>query len=159
MSGPSAQDCDIDQIGIVTRYFLRRLALARRDKRDETVSESFKTAINDVAHTFFYMPLIGITSCSLMASLKFWSPYFVGHEDDMSVVGVVFLASVLYLWILNRRLRKHFLEYEKNPSACYAYDSERDRRIAIIQMRAVDFIAIMVAPVIGFMVGIGLGVL
>jgi hypothetical protein len=64
-------------MGWVGRYFLRRLALARKDLT-KSYSGAYSSALFEVMLVVVLAPCMAIFSCILITSLR-WAPAF-GHE-------------------------------------------------------------------------------
>src|ERR1700734_671575 len=114
-----------NQLSWVSRYFLRRLALARRDSK---VSEgaAYSSARFEVTLVAVLAPCMAIFSCVLISSLKF-APDFGRAHPNFSPKAVAFVIAVLAGSIGSAWFGRRFRTLGR--SGVWAdFDTERDRR-------------------------------
>lgn len=121
----------LDQLSWVTRYFLRRLALARRDL-NKSEAAAYSSAVFEVTLVTVVMPCLAIFSCVAMTSLK-WAPTFAreypGFSPKIAGLAVAFLVfGIGNIWF-RVRLGRH-----RAVLSLWAYfDSPEDRRVVFWQ--------------------------
>lgn len=138
-------------VGILTRYFLRRYALARRDPSNVV---PYFTALVEVIVVALAFPFAALYSVLVIASLR-WSLLSRGQINRMVTLDfwipvslVVLALGILLLW-------RKFSRYRLDPAICADFDSERDRKIIFWQRTACIAIFGGVIPVLAFVVAYG----
>ena len=133
-----------DGIDFVTRYFLRRLAKARR-KKNASPWVFHWDALVATSMFFVGMPLLALFSCVGISSF-YWDPTFGTRWPEFSpkLTGVAITLSAIAVG--GYFFGKKFNRYRTNPDACLAFDTERDRRIIFWQLLSVSAIAGLILP-------------
>jgi hypothetical protein len=134
----------------LTRYFLRRLAIARRKGR--FASAQYRTALVDVVCFAIAFPVLGLLSFGLILILTWMTPTQAAAHPIPSkyvIAGIVMACSFV---AGHRLLGSKFERYRDDPSACRGYDSDHDRRVATFQKTAGFLICAIVMPWLGFMI-------
>lgn len=139
-----------DQLGWARRYFLRRLALARRGPK-KSEAAMYSDALFELTLVAVLMPCIAVFSCLLITSLK-WAPNF-GHEHPdfspkIAALVIGFLAyGIGYAWF-----RRSFAKLRTMADLWVDFDSEEDRRIAFWQKLMIVSVCGAVVPMLALAV-------
>jgi hypothetical protein len=114
-----------------TRYFLRRLAQARREPNNATAGVAYFKALSETVLLVPGLPAMAVFSWIVIASLRI-APRVAasyGLHPRLAAVGSVALAMTCgYVWFHSR-----FKHYRIDPSASLNFDSEHDREIIFWQ--------------------------
>ena len=133
---------------IMTRYFLRRLAIARR-KPHVDISVPHSDALAEVMIVALTMPMCAILSFVVVITMSTWKPIVDARWPWLSfrlvVLGCGFLVYIVGQWWLRRR----FKQYRDDPSHCLDFDTEQDRRIVFWQKFVVVIVCGAVVPFLG----------
>ena len=143
----------VHKTGRTTRYFLRRLAEARRRKNNASDFVPYSNAVTDVSLTFVGLPVGALLSCLIILSLK-WMPDLARQWPLRSVrmacfivAFVAFLAGHFYfLW--------RFRDFRRDPTPSLDFDSDFDReamgrqKISMILLCVMGLIITTVATLI-----------
>ena len=140
----------VDPIGkpdFIARYFLRRLAMAHRERPDRKPRIQYTNAFVETILIFVAMPMGGLASVALLAILR-WAPQVLPKGFGFSQMGAALalwsLSVVVgYLW-LGPRLKK----YREDPSAYIEFATTRDARVASWQRFIVFTICAIVLPLL-----------
>jgi hypothetical protein len=128
---------------VITRYFLRRYAQAKRNAKHVNASVSYSNAVMELSLLLFAVPTAALFSTIFILSSK--APLVSSaHVDPLAArsAGVslfVVATATGYFW-----LKRSFRRYLLDPSLCTKFDSERDRKIVYWQR----FAALMVGGVV-----------
>jgi hypothetical protein len=139
--------------GYSTRYFLRRLAEARRNPRNANDSVPFTNAIVETTFVFVCAPALATLSVIGTAVLRFFPARVMNSFGVHPGLSIVIVIAVL-LFGGQSWFRRRFAAYRKNPAACLDFDSARDREIIFWQRTGVLVICGILIPllaVIGFL--------
>lgn len=124
-----AQDAvDREHVDFLTRYFLRRLAIARRTGRFP--SAQYRAALVDAICFAIALPILGLLSFGLVLSLRWMTPAQAAAHPIPSKYIIAGIVMALSFVAGHRLLRPKFQRYKDDPTACRGYDSEHDRRVA-----------------------------
>jgi len=132
---------------LLTRYFLRRYAQARRNPRNATPSVPYREATLETSFLFIAMPFIALYSVALITSLR-WPLISRAAYDQFAVrplAVIIFLAVLVVGHVL---LIRRFNKYRLNPAICAEFDSERDREIIFWQKTVGFVVAAIVVPLV-----------
>jgi hypothetical protein len=135
-------------VGILTRYFLRRYALARRDPSNVI---PYFTALVEVIVVALLFPFAAFYSTLLIASLK-WPLLSRSQIDRMATLDIWIPLSLVLLVIGILLFWRKFSKYRLDPTICAEFDSERDRKIIFWQGAACIAICGGVIPVLAVVV-------
>jgi hypothetical protein len=135
-------------VGILTRYFLRRYALARRDPSNVI---PYLTALGEVIVVTLLGPFAALYSVFLITSLK-WPLLSRGQLDQMATLSVWIPLSLVVLAIGILLLWRKFSKYRLDPTISAEFDSERDRKIIFWQRTACIAIYGFVIPALAVVV-------
>lgn len=136
------------RLGWVGRYFLRRLALARRDSKSSE-GTAYARARFEVTLVVVLAPCMAIFSCVLVASLK-WAPGF-GRVHNFSPKLAALVIAALAGSVGSAWFSRHFRTLGQS-GAWADFDTERDRRIAFWQKVAIMSVCGAVIPLLAIMV-------
>lgn len=134
----------------LTRYFLRRLAIARRKGRFP--SAQYRAALVDVICFAIAFPILGLLSFGLVLSLRWMTPAQAAAHPIPSKYIIAGIVMALSFVVGHRLLGPKFERYRDDPTACRGYDSEHDRRVGAFQKTAGFLICAIVMPWLGFMI-------
>jgi len=135
-------------VGILTRYFLRRYALARRDPSNHA---PYFTALVEVIVVALALPSAALYSVFLITSLR--SPLLSrGQLDQMATLDVWIPLSLVVLAIGILLFWRKFSKYRLDPTISAEFDSERDRKIIFWQRTACIAICGFVIPALAVVV-------
>ena len=133
-----------DRVGIVTRYFLRRLAKARR-KKNASPWVFHWDALVATSMFFVGMPILALFSCVGISSF-YWDPTFgtrwPGFSPKLTSVAITLGAIAVGGYFFGKKFKR----YRTNPDACLAFDTERDRQIIFWQLFWMSVMAGLVLP-------------
>jgi hypothetical protein len=128
----------LDTPGFLSRYFLRRLAAARRNPNNSTLGVSYIQALGETVLVWVCLPAMSLFSFVVIASskrswlLERW--YFYAPRAE--IVGLVVLSmAVGYTWGHSK-----FKVYYADPSPSKEFDSDEDRWIIFWQKFCAFFI-------------------
>jgi hypothetical protein len=139
-----------DEPSALIRYFLRRLAIARRN--GYTPSASYSDAKAETILVFIAAPTGAVLSFILLGSLR-WVSQATAAQHPLPgklVIALVFTAVSLVVghFLLDGRLKK----YRNNPSSSLNFDTERDRGIVFWQKFVVLVSCGIIIPWLGIAV-------
>jgi hypothetical protein len=133
--------------GMVTRYFLRRYAQARRNLNNATPSVPFRAAVLEAGFLFVMLPFLSLYSVFLITSLR-WPLLNRAYLDEMAdkylAIALSFALLAGWYFIVARK----FQRYRVNPRLCAEFDSERDRNIILWQKAVGLIVAGLVIPLL-----------
>ncbi|MGH8217563.1 MAG: hypothetical protein ACREUT_03180 [Steroidobacteraceae bacterium] len=131
--------------GLVTRYFLRRLAQAQREGGGSRPARAYTRALAEVIAVFVLLPSIAVFSA---AALYFSSmpPVFWTRTNARSTLGAVMLVTFGLVLLAHFAFGRHFRRYIRNPQAASEFDTEEDRQIAFWQKFFVTAICGVIVP-------------
>ena len=135
-------------VGILTRYFLRRYALARRDPGNVI---PYFTALLEVIVVALGLPSAAVYSVFLITSLR-WPLLSRGQLDQMATLDVWIPVSLVLLAIGTLLFWRKFSKYRLDPTICAEFDTDRDRKIIVWQRTACIAICGGVIPLFALVV-------
>lgn len=131
--------------GLVTRYFLRRLAQAQREGGGARPARAHTRALAEVIAVFVLMPGIAVFSATAwyFSSMPadFWT-----RTNARSTLGGAMLITFGVVLLAHFAFGRHFRRYMRNPQAASEFDTEEDRQIAFWQKFFVMAICGVVVP-------------
>ena len=120
-----------EKISWLTRYFLRRLARAHGNSKDN-VAASYSSALFEVTLVAVVAPCIAVFSCILITSLK-WAPLlgsrWPGFSPRLTALIIGCTAFVAGGFWFGRRFGK----YRDTPAAWSNFDTEADHQLIFWQ--------------------------
>ena len=134
-------------VGMVTRYFLRRYAQAKRKPGNATPSVPFRAAVLEAGFLFVMLPFLSLYSVLVITSFRWplWSGGdFDGMVDKYTAVALSLVLLAVWYFIMARK----FQRYRVNPELCAEFDSERDRNIILWQKAVGLIVAGVVIPLL-----------
>jgi hypothetical protein len=114
----------------LTKYFLRRLAIARRERRYNNRGAEHNEALFELLFFIVLLPVGGLATFAIILSLR-WMPG--GHAVSNSLPSLYFLGAALTIvcYLIGRRiLSARYKRYLQEPVSFLGFNTERDRRIA-----------------------------
>jgi len=140
---------------VVAQYFLRRLAMAYRDKPRRAQLAQHSNALAATMFLFVMLPIVGLANFVLLLSLRWTSiatATSFGNWPKIGMYSLVPISMVLGYLLLAKRLKPFGPKY----SHLYTqFDTERDRTIA----RWLEFGAVVMAaavlPFLGLFLAFG----
>ena len=137
------QRLDTAHIDWTTRYFLRRLAIARKKPNAAPYSE----ALFEVTLIAVVMPCMAAFSCLLASSLV-WGPSLTATSSKSSLKALALVVGLLALVAGGIQFARRFGKYRDDPYTASAFDSERDRRVVFWQKFFIVITCILVIPLL-----------
>jgi hypothetical protein len=137
-----------DNLDFITRYFLRRLAIARRNPNNNAGSAFFEAKL-EVTLVVIALPLLGLVGFLLLGSLHWISPAEAARHPLPNKTVAVLTVWGLCTFAGNIWLNRRYARYATDPTLCQEFDSERDREIVGWQRFAVFVICAIVLPGLG----------
>jgi hypothetical protein len=137
---------------MISRYFLRRFAIARGKKKWASPSGPYHDALVEAILVFTALPAAGLLSFLGLSTLKWWDPVvrvrwpWLGFRTAGLIVWI--LSVLVGHLLLSKRLR----QYRDNPSESLWFSSDTDRRIVFWQKLKVTVACGLVAPWLGIAV-------
>jgi len=134
---------------IVTRYFLRQLALAHYKTPQRALFVQYKNSLVETVITFVLLPLIGLVGLISIAGMS-WSGPILSKRfgSGYALLPVLILGS----WLGYRSLNKKLSTYRDDASVWTQYNSEKDRT-TIGWQRLITFVICMgVMPFLGIFI-------
>ena len=120
----------VDEMDVSTKYFLRRMAMARRKNvADDAIT--FRGALFEVALIFFLAPTAALLSTVGMIALnRSWDPFVSLRWPWLSFkltgIVIVLLALAFGHWWFRRKFRR----YRHDRQSLLEFDTEQDRNAA-----------------------------
>lgn len=149
VSGSSAEDRQLD---LVTKYFLRRLAIAHRQGAYKTRRGEYEDAMMEVILLLLGLPIVGLLGAAVILSLRWLSPSEAAARPLPSKYMIILVTWGLCILIgkfwLGRRLKK----YMDDPASRTMLDTERDQRIAERQKTIVIVTFVFVIPAVALLI-------
>jgi hypothetical protein len=150
-----------EKFDILTRYFLRSLAIERR-KKHINPETPYRNALYEVMYVAVGCPVLALFGFALMATLKWTDPYATliwpkgapmsfGAKVAISL-GVTALVMLIGIPIGHRIFRTKFEKYRTNTEDCLDYGSDRDEMIFKSQKIAIGLLTLMVPAGLGLLV-------
>lgn len=131
--------------GLVTRYFLRRLAQAQRERAGSRHSRAYTRALAEVIAVFVLMPGIAVFSATAWVFTSVPAAYWSG-ESARSTLGIALLITLGLVLLGHLAFGRHFRRYLRDPQAASEFDSEEDRQIVFWQKFAVTAVCGVLVP-------------
>ena len=135
--------------GFITRYFLRRLAIARRKHKSDPTA-AFNEAKVETILVFLGAPAIAILSAIVIGSLRWLTPAQAARyplpPKFLIVIAIWVPCAVVGNWWLNRRFKK----FKEDPSPCFEFASNQDQIWATSQKIAMLTICGIGIPMLAF---------
>jgi hypothetical protein len=144
----------VESTDIITRYFLRRLAISRRKLNSASPNARYRDALVEVILVVVAMPAIAVLNFLGVASMTWWDPIVRARWPWLSVRIVAFSVGALALLVGHFWLGARFKQFRNDPFRCFAFATEKDRRIAYWQKICVITLCGLVAPWLGYMVNL-----
>lgn len=140
-----------NEADMVTRYFLRWLAVEHR-KKHVGPHTPYRNAMMEVIGQFIMAPIFGILGFVGLATLKWWAKTPSGDWIANSKYTVVLIILIFSILIGRNIFKSKLGRYKDDPDAPYIFDSERDARVAEWQRKAVYYFCGGVMPCLGLLV-------
>jgi hypothetical protein len=120
----------IEAVDLITRYFLRRLAIARRKMPQSSASASYTDALFDVILVVLGLPGVALLSFIGISTIRWWKPAMSSKWPWLSfpvgALGIWALAIIVgHVW-----LGRRFGKFRNDPTPCLEFASDKDRQIA-----------------------------
>lgn len=131
--------------GLVTRYFLRRLAQAQREGGGARPARAYTRALAEVIAVFVLMPGIAVFSATAWYFSSMPPAFWIG-TNARSTLGVAMLVTLGIVLLAHFAFGRHFQRYIRNPEAASEFDTEEDRQIAFWQKFFVTAICGVAVP-------------
>jgi hypothetical protein len=141
----------VDNPDFITRYFLRRLAIARR-KRHINPLTPFNDAKVEVILIALAAPLVGMLSFFLVASLRWLTPAEAGRIPLPSKLTQAIVLWVLCYLVGSFWLNRKFRRYRDDPTLSLKFDTASDRQIVFWQKIMIFFMSGILMPMVGSLV-------
>jgi hypothetical protein len=131
--------------GLATRYFLRRLAQAQRERGGSRPARAYTRALAEVIAVFVLMPGIAVFSAAAwyFSSMPaaFWA-----ETNARATLGAAMLVTFGLVLLGHIAFGRHFSRYIRTPEAASEFDTEEDRQIAFWQKFFVTTICGVLVP-------------
>jgi hypothetical protein len=144
----------LEKPGFITRYFLRRLAMAHRESPSRKRSIQYTNALLETILAFVGMPLIGLASLVLIPSLR-WAPNTLAKWSSISHFGLAIIFSIVSLVIGHLWFGHRFKKYRDDRSAYLQLSTDRDFKIASWQKTTVFLSCGIVLPLLAMYITFG----
>jgi hypothetical protein len=133
-----------DELSWTDRYFLRRLALARRD-RSASEAASYSSALFEVTLITVFAPCLAVFSSVVITSLR-WTPTFGHRHPNFSPKLTGLAIGMVALIVGSAWFGRRFRKLRVTPGAWCDFDTPEDRRIVFRQKVAILTICGAVVP-------------
>ncbi len=130
--------------GLITRYFLRRLAEAQREGGSHP-ARAYTRALAEVIAVFVLMPGIAVFSAAAWYFSSLPPTYWEG-ANARSTLGAAMLVTFGLVLAGHFAFGRHFRRYCRDPQAASEFDSEADRQIAFWQKFVVTTVCGVIVP-------------
>ena len=137
--------------GSVSRYFLRRFAIAAR-KKHIAASRPFHEALAETTLVFFGLPAVAALSFVGIITLRWWNPAVTSRWPGFSAAWLVLPIWVVCVAIGHLTIGRTFAKYRNGVSGTLEFASERDRRIVFWQKGVAFALCGIAAPWLGILV-------
>jgi|GEM_PF-3556001 len=131
--------------GLVTRYFLRRLAQAQREGGSSRPARAYTRALAEAIAVFVLMPGIAVFSVAAWCFSSMPPASWPG-TNARSTLGAAMLVTFGLVLLGHFAFGRHFRRYIRNPEAASEFDTEEDRQIAFWQKFFVTTICGVIVP-------------
>ena len=131
--------------GLVTRYFLRRLAQAQREGAGSRPARAYTHALAEVIAVFVLMPGIAVFSATAWYFSSMPATFWTGN-NARTTLGAAMLITFGIVLVAHFAFGRHFQRYIRNPQAASEFDTEEDRQIAFWQKFFVATICGVIVP-------------
>ena len=139
-------------MNLITRYFLRRLAISRREQQRASKDATYKDALVEVILVVLGLPGVAILSFVGISTMRWWdtvaSARWPWLSPSVGALGLWFVAIIVGHQWLGRRFR----QYRDDPTPCLEFASERDQRIAFWVKFSVVIVCGLIIPWLGIAV-------
>ena len=134
---------------VITRYFLRRLAISRRELEDASQDASYKDALMEVILVVLGFPSVALLSFVGISTMGWWEPIVSAKWPWLSfkVVGLGLWAVSVILG--HQWLGRRFRQYRDDPAPCLEFASDKDRRAAFRLKFSVITVCGLIIPWLG----------
>lgn len=137
-------------LSFVDRYFLRRLAIARR-KGDRVIpAAAYSEAKVEAIAVVILMPVIAILSGVALLSLHWQLPGHVAKLPPKYIAVVVTCAACAVVG--NLCFDGRFRKLSQDPAICLRFDTDADRSTATMQKFIVFTVCGAVVPILALLV-------
>jgi hypothetical protein len=133
-------------VDLITVYFLRRLAIARRKMPYSSPSAIYKDALFDVILVVLGLPGIALLTFIGITTIRWWGPTVSSKWPWLS-----FPVGALGIWVLailfgHMWLGRRFDKFRSDPTPCLDFASDKDRYIAFWVKFSVVTVCGLVVP-------------
>ncbi|MGH8259292.1 MAG: hypothetical protein ACREUG_06330 [Steroidobacteraceae bacterium] len=132
--------------GLVTRYFLRRLAQAQHDGIGSRYARAYTRALAEVIAVFILMPGISLFSAAAWYFSSMPPGRWLVDANARATLGAAMLVTFGLVLAGHFVFGHHFRRYRRDPEAASEFDSEEDRQIAFWQKFFVTAICGVLVP-------------
>jgi hypothetical protein len=143
-----------DKRDFVTRYFLRRLAIARHRVPTRKSGNQNTDALLETILIFVGVPILGVASLILIPSLR-WAPNTIAKWFGYSPWGGVIIICILSVVVGRLWIGKRFEKYREDRFVYTQFASERDARIVAWQRFIVFVVCGIVLPFLAMYITFG----
>jgi hypothetical protein len=137
---------------LITRYFLRRLAISKRELQHASKDASYRDALVEVILVVLGLPSVAALSFVGISTMQWWEPVISAKWPWLSfsvgALGLWFVAVIVGHQWLGRR----FKQYRDDPTPCLEFASERDERVAFWVKFSVITVCGLIIPWLGIAV-------
>lgn len=137
---------NIARKGVITRYFLRRLAQAQREGSGSRHSRAYTRALAEVIAVFILMPGIALFSAAAWYFSSMPPGHWLVDANARATLGAAMLVTFGLVLVGHVAFGHHFRRYRRNPEAASEFDTEEDRQIAFWQKFFVTAICGVIMP-------------
>jgi hypothetical protein len=143
-----------DKRDFVTRYFLRRLAIARHKSPPRTLGTQYTDALLETILIFVSMPMVSALSVVVILSLR-WAPNTVAKWFGFSPWGGVAVIGILSVSVGHLWIGRRFKKCREDRSIYTQFASEKDSRIVAWQRFIVFVVGGIVLPFLAMYITFG----
>jgi hypothetical protein len=137
---------------LITRYFLRRLAISRAKLRPASRNTGYAEALFEAILVVLGLPAVALLSFVGISTMRWWEPVV-----DARLPWLSFTVGALGLWALavvfgHLWLGRRFRRFRDDPTPCLEFASDKDRRIAFWVKFSVITVCGLIIPWLGIAV-------
>jgi hypothetical protein len=145
-------DVGANGMDMITRYFLRRLAISLPRKQWASASGPYHEALVEVILVFIALPAVAVLSFVGLSTMRWCDPIVHARWPWLGFGTVGLIIWLLSVLVGHYRLGKRLRQYRDDPSKCAELSSGEDRRIAFRQKFTVIVVCGVIAPWLGIAV-------
>jgi hypothetical protein len=135
---------------MVTRYFLRRLAIAREKPKWSSPYAAFSNAVYETMAVFIFFPILGVSALVVLGTRNLMRPAWMIHLPWMSGRLLGLTVSILVISFGHLYLRAKFKRFENDTTGAAAFATVEDLNAVMKQKTYVVTVCLILAPLLGY---------